>query len=188
MCSTRSTRRLPATGYTRMDDRDSDGARRAGSITARPVSDRRAFKRPRVGHSRPGPALRVRCPLRQPQPRPLAALRCPSSAAFVGPAVCTAGSARAPFARRQARSAFSGSDLPSASGVGVVRGGAHRGPQAGGSIDELSAPPAAAGLTPRGSGNPERTSAIRTPQAGMPQISGPDLPSASGVGVGVSVD
>ena len=48
--------------------------------------------------------------------------------------------------------------------------------------NELSAPPAATGLTPRGSGNPERTSAIRTPQAGIIQISGPDLPSASGVG------
>jgi hypothetical protein len=168
-----------------MDDRE-----RAPLVQSRPVSDRRAFKRPRFGHSRPGPALRVRCPLRQPQPRPLAALRCPSSAAFVGPAVCTAGSARAPFARRQACSAFSGSDLPSASGVGVVRGGAHRGPQAGpGRQHPMNlAPPAATGLTPRGSGNPERTSAIRTPQAGMPQISGPDLPSASGVGVGVSVD
>ena len=48
--------------------------------------------------------------------------------------------------------------------------------------NELSAPPAATGLTPRVSGNPERTSAIRTPQAGIIQISGPDLPSASGVG------
>jgi hypothetical protein len=168
-----------------MDDRE-----RAPLVQSRPVSDRRAFKRPRVGHSRPGPALRVRCPLSETSAGLhdpwLLCDRCPSSAAFMGPA----GSARAPFARRQACSAFSGSDLPSASGVGVVRGGAHRGPQAGpGRQHPMNvAPPAATGLTPRGSGNPERTSAIRTPQAGMPQISGPDLPSASGVGVGVSVD